>query len=333
MGATVTATIDGVVDTWINTYSGGSGAQRADNDPASPSSGLTDSSTTQAAAATDPAPSTGATDSMTSATSSASTESPAPDNNEPTGSGWGRNGYYNADSQCAEGIVFLNHAGGQGSGVFDYTFGSSLSYASADGATGASSNQTLQKTTLASSTEVLIMSDQQCSGGSCGFTRPGTVAYHGFDGRQKAFFFEFQMPNDGTAAQDIYDPANMPAIWMLNAQIPRTLQYGNAECSCWTSGCGELDIFEVLSPGDQRAKSTLHGNIAGGDSNYFQRPENSSIKLAVVMYNDNVHIKLLDDGQDFPSTMDSSVINQIVGSTSQQSEYVSLFNLAGAGSG
>ena len=36
------------------------------------------------------------------------------------GSGhYGRQAYYNADNQTADGLVFLNHNGGQGSGVFD----------------------------------------------------------------------------------------------------------------------------------------------------------------------------------------------------------------------
>ena len=36
------------------------------------------------------------------------------------GSGnWSRHAYYNADTQSADGLVFLNHNGGQGSGVFD----------------------------------------------------------------------------------------------------------------------------------------------------------------------------------------------------------------------
>jgi hypothetical protein len=110
--------------------------------------------------------------------------------------------------------VFLNHFGGTGSGVFDYSFGSSLSYASSDGCTGAASPQTLECTTLPSSAEVVIMTDRQCEDGSCGYYRPGTVAYEGFDGDQKAFFFEFQMPDSGETTTDIYDPVNMPAIWM-----------------------------------------------------------------------------------------------------------------------
>ncbi len=61
------------------------------------------------------------------------------------------------------------------------------------------------------------------------------VPEDGFGGADKVFFVEFSMPMD----EDSSFNADMPAIWMLNAQIPRTLQYGNANCSCWESGCGE----------------------------------------------------------------------------------------------
>ena len=308
----MTATIDGTVAHWINSYSG-----------VPPSGAAVWSEPTST-----PSPMAEPTGTYSSASSS---ESDTP--GITSSNGWGRQAYYNADDGTAEGLVFLNHFGGQGSGVFDYTFGNSLSYASSDGVCGSTTKQTLSKTTLPSSAEVVIMTNKECAADDCGFYRNGTVAYHGFDGAQKAFFFEFQMPNDGESTADPYNPVNMPAVWMLNAQIPRTLQYGNEACSCWSSGCGEFDMFEVLTPGASRAKSTLHGNIAGGDSNYFARPENAPIKVAMVLYNDNIHIKVLDSGTEFPSTMDGNTINEIVASTSTQSSHVSLFNLVGAGSG
>jgi hypothetical protein len=59
----------------------------------------------------------------------------------------------------------------------------------------------------------------------------------GFDGADKVFLIEYMMPMDpGTHGGFESD---MPAIWMLNAQIPRTTQYGPDTCNCWTSGCGE----------------------------------------------------------------------------------------------
>lgn len=245
--------------------------------------------------------------------------------------GWGRQAYYNAQDASAHGLVFLNHYGGNGSGVFDYTFGNSLSYATSDGTSGSASPQTLSDTILPSSAEVVLMTDQECQSGDCGYTRTGTVAYHGFEGAHKAFFFEFEMPNDGSTTADPYDPVNMPALWMLNAQIPRTLQYGNPNCSCWETGCGEFDIFEILTAGYNKAKSTLHGNVAGGSSDWFQRPEDGPIKIGVVLYNDNMHVKLLNNATEFPSTMNSGIISEIVDTTSTQNpeKLVSLYNLNG----
>ena len=303
----VTATINGVVQSWVNEYNG--------------------VATSSSAAS---APTYSGSSAPTYASSAPAVESSAP--SASSSGGWGRNAYYNSEEQSSDGLVFLNYYGGTGSGTFDYSFGNSLSYASCDGTNGASSPQVLEDTTLPSSAEVIIMTDTQCAGDSCGYYRPGTVAYEGFDGSQKAFFFEFQMPDSGEGTDDIYEPEDMPAIWMLNAQIPRTLQYGNEDCSCWP-GCGEFDMFEVLSPGDSRAKSTLHGNKAGGSSDYFSRPQSAPIKVGMVLFDDSIHVKVLDSNMDFPSTMDASIIDDIMNSTSSQSDSVSLFSLAGASSG
>lgn len=327
VGATVTATINGVVEHWLNSYTGQSST-------AAPAPAA--SSSSAAAAGGSPSSSEGSG----SGSSSESSSSPSSSSGSSSGGtissssgGWGRQAYYDSSAGQSEGLVFLNHYGGQGSGTFDNTFGNSLSYASSDGASGSSSPQTLKDTTLASDVEVVVMSNNQCQGSDCGYSRPNTVAYHGFDGAQKAFFFEFGMPSDGQTSGGQYSAVNMPAIWMLNAQIPRTLQYGQADCSCWTSGCGEFDIFEVLAPNDSRCKSTLHGNIAGGDSDYFDRPFSGTIKAALVLYNDNIHIKVLDNNTDFGSTMSTDTLNNICGSTLTQNNAVSLFNLVGAASG
>ena len=57
------------------------------------------------------------------------------------------------------------------------SFGTSLSYASSDGQTGAASAQTLSNAMIEDDVEVIIMSDNSCDDGSCGYTRPGGVAY------------------------------------------------------------------------------------------------------------------------------------------------------------
>lgn len=88
---------------------------------------------------------------------------------------------------------------------------------------------------------------------------------------------------------------------MLNAQIPRTLQYGDAECSCWQSGCGEFDIVEALHSGSTLLKSTLHANQQAGDSDYIDRPTSGTMKLAVVFTaaNSSIHLQVLPDNIEF----------------------------------
>ena len=110
--------------------------------------------------------------------------------------------------------------------------------------------------------------------------------------------------------------ADMPAIWIMNAQIALTSQYGeNQNCSCWSSGCGEFDIFEVLDSGDDRCKSTLHMAPAGGSSDYFKRPVNDTIKAAVVFYgrNQTAVIQLLDDIVTFGEALTPAFIEQFIG--------------------
>lgn len=132
------------------------------------------------------------------------------------------------------------------------------------------------------------------------------------------------MPLDGQTGFN----GDMPAIWLLNAQIPLTLQYGNAACSCWTSGCGEFDIMEVLDSGDSRCKSTLHGNVAGGDSAYIERPTSSSMKLAVTMANSQATIKVLDSSYDFSSGLTSSQVNALSSTSSLDGSAASVFALS-----
>ena len=124
--------------------------------------------------------------------------------------------------------------------------------------------------------------------------------------------------------------SNMPAVWLLNAQVPLTSQYGtNPECSCWMSGCGEFDLFEVLDAGDKRCKSALHMAPAGGSSDYFQRPAGGSIKAAVVFTggNSTVHIQILDDDVDFGGTLSDGDVEGFL-SMMGASKVSSMFKLA-----
>lgn len=136
-----------------------------------------------------------------------------------------RNGYYNSASQSLDGLTFIGNYGGEKSGVFDMNYGSSLAYLDSAGISGAESAMILADMIIPSATEFAIFTDKACTSATCGYVRNGTVAYQGFDGGDKIFLFEFSMPSDGTTGFE----ADMPAIWMLNAEIPRTLQYGKAE--------------------------------------------------------------------------------------------------------
>ncbi|RYP24941.1 hypothetical protein DL765_000169 [Monosporascus sp. GIB2] len=223
---------------------------------------------------------------------------------------------YNAASQIADGLVFLANKGDPAvSGTFDNVWGNSLSYVSADGSKCASSPTVLGDVQVGDGDEIAIYSDKECDE-SCGTVRPGSVAYKGWAGPNKVFLMEFSMPDTGTSGWNL----NMPAAWLLNAAIARTGQY--SACSCWkgdkdspiAGGCGEADIFEVLASGDKKAKSTFHFAHALGDSHYFDRPVDKSIKLAVVFHaaSSTTSIKILDDNYNFATSLNSKQIDELV---------------------
>ena len=112
---------------------------------------------------------------------------------------------------------------------------------------------------------------------------------------------------------------DMPAIWLENAQIPLTSQYGvNPDCSCWTSGCGEFDIFEVLDHGDMRCKSTLHMAPAGGSSDWFKRPTSETITAAVILAGreERAVIRVLDGAQSFEKSLGDAMVANWIKETS-----------------
>jgi hypothetical protein len=170
----------------------------------------------------------------------------------------------------------------------------------------------------------VILSNRTCVDGSCGYTRPGGLAYHGFGGDHKIFLISFTMPATGKTGFN----SDMPAIWLMNAQIPLTSQYGtNPACSCWTSGCGELDVFEVLDSGNHRCKSTLHMLPAGGSSDYFQRPVGQTVKAAIVFTgaNETVTIQILDENVSFGKVLKDACVHQFMSGV--EGKMKSLFRL------
>ncbi|KAL9008758.1 MAG: hypothetical protein Q9173_006150, partial [Seirophora scorigena] len=300
VGDVVTATIDGQVVHWINQYAGPqTSLSTATALPAAGMSSICPYCSVQTTLTTlmETSRQTSATSAIPAASSPINPLPPIGGTSGSDGS-WSRQAYYNADTGISDGFAFLNHFGGSqgkpGTADGGPAFGASLSYASSDGKSAAASPQMLHNQLIEDDVEVIVMSDKACSGGSCGYTRPDGVAHHGFAGDHKLFMMEFSMPTTGKTGFN----ADMPGIWLLNAQIPLTSQYGtNPSCSCWTSGCGEFDLFEVLDSGNARCKSTLHMAPAGGSSDYFRRPENGTIKAAVLFLgkNESARIQVLDD--------------------------------------
>ncbi|TGO30690.1 hypothetical protein BPAE_0004g01490 [Botrytis paeoniae] len=344
---TVTATINGEIQTWINNWFGSStttmASQTSTTVPQSVSQGAATSEEAQETS-TSIIPSTSTALSQSQVSASQPQVSTNPSASEPQAStttsalesqvsasttssataiasgSYSRIGYYNSAEQTLDNLVFLGNYGGQGSGVFDEAYGASLSFVNSSGTGGASSPQVLADATLPSNEEIVVMLDEECNN-NCGYVRPGSVAYHGFNGANKVFLLEFSMPIDGRTGFN----GDMPSVWILNAQIPRTIQYGNPSCSCWESGCGEFDIAEALNSGSTFLKSTLHTNRPGGDSDYFVRPTSSTMKLAVVFSSatSTIHIQVLPTSYDFPTSLTTNEIQSICGTSTgiQLSEF------------
>jgi hypothetical protein len=225
-----------------------------------------------------------------------------------SGSSWQRSSYYNAGSGTLQNAVFMNNMGGvNGSGTWSPCFGNSLAYASSSGSWSALNPEVLADVTLPSNTEVIIFSGETCTQATCGYVAPGVPAYRGFAGANKVFLFEFSMPFDGDRGFN----GDMPAIWALNGQIPRSQQYGG--CSCWQTGCGELDLWETLSAGSDKMIATFHSKLGQGGStpNWFKRPSSGTIKTAAIFLGGSKTIKLiqLPDSTSFDGQLPQALID------------------------
>ncbi|KPI45163.1 Protein TOS1 [Cyphellophora attinorum] len=323
VGDWVTVTMDGKVVSWINQYSGPavaaatSAPSATETQPNSPPSAGDEHRGADPDSFHKPEPSDDKPEAQAQPSIVTSTISldPPPSPAEPSpaeepeansdGGTWLRQSYYNSDSpDTTENIAFLgNHGDPSCSGTFGYKFGLSQSYLASDGQQCSPNAQPLSDVLLPDNTEISLFTNAPCTTDDpCPYSRPGNIAHHGFGGASKLFLFELSMPLSGQRGGLNSD---MPAAWILNAEIPRTLQYGNAECSCWESGCGEFDIMEVLDPGNAKMKSTWHGQGAVGDSDWFERPTGDSRKAAVVMdgQQGSVSVLWLDDRVDFGGSM------------------------------
>ncbi|RMJ17108.1 hypothetical protein CDV36_003190 [Fusarium kuroshium] len=302
----ITATIDGQVVSWENNYFGPATQAAPAPAAAAPTQVAQEPAAPKAEAEEEvaPAKTSAKTSIKAPATSGGSQSKPKKTKTTAaTGGAWARTSYYNAEQQAADNIVFLGNYGGDGSGVFDEVWGNSLSYLNADGSGGSSSPKVLKDVYIPSNKEFSIWTAEKCDE-SCGYSRAQDVAYKGFSGGSKIFLFNFNMPMDGDRGFN----GDMPALWALNGRIPRTGQYSS--CSCWTTGCGEADIYEVLASGDTKCKSTFHLAKGAGSSDYFDRPVDSFIRVATIFdeRSSSVAIKRVPDDFDFSESLSEDVV-------------------------
>lgn len=247
-----------------------------------------------------------------------------------TSADWNRVAYYDASSQTADNVTFLTNAG-----TDSPVLGKALTFATSNG-TGASSSASVlaENTLLSSDDEFSIFSNITCpksgTGKSCGVYRSGITAYHGFSGVTKMFLFEFEMPTETQSNSSSFSYYDMPAIWLLNEHIPRTSQYPtDANCSCWASGCGEFDIFEVMN-GTERNHlySTFHTFQGIEDlgtgiqaSGYISRDTSSTMKGGVVFDSQGNTVVFVSNSTTFNETITPETLNGLVENFSSDESY------------
>ncbi|CCD22244.1 Toh1p NDAI_0A00860 [Naumovozyma dairenensis CBS 421] len=245
-------------------------------------------------------------------------------------SDWSRNAYYDANAQTGENVTFLTKAGSDSP-----CLGKALSYAGDDGVSSAASSTLLKYSTLITSDqEYAIFSNVSCpkSGANkdCGVYREGIPAYYGFGGTTKMFLFEFQMPTETQSNSSTFEYYDMPAIWLLNDHIPRTSQYPtNANCSCWSSGCGEFDIFEIMN-GTERNNlySTFHtfqgiedlgtGIQANG---YIPRDTANTMKGGVIFDSNGNTVTFISNSTSFDANLTVADVNSLLSNFTSNETY------------
>lgn len=251
-------------------------------------------------------------------------------NNNRSSSSWTREAYYDAAEQTSENITFLTKAG-----TSSPCLGKALSYASTNGTGYASASTILEEDNyITSDLEYAIFSNVSCpnsgTGKGCGVYRSGIPAYYGFGGVTKMFLFEFEMPTESQSNSSSFEYYDLPAIWLLNDQIPRTSQYpSNTNCSCWSSGCGEFDIFEVMNATERNhLYSTFHtfqgiedlgtGIQSGG---YIPRDTSGTMKGGVIFDSSGNTVTFVSNSTTFDSTITYDDISEWLSAISNDEKY------------
>ncbi|OEJ86552.1 Cell wall protein [Hanseniaspora osmophila] len=240
-------------------------------------------------------------------------------------SSWTRQAYYEDSTQSASNVTFLTKQGSDSK-----CLGKALSFADTTGVGKASEAAIPANNTLiGSDEEFVIFSNISCPESDpynrCGVYRKKIPAYEGFYGTTKMFLFEFEAPTETQANSSSFSNYDMPAIWLLNSQIPRQSQYPtNSNCSCWASGCGEFDIFEVTnSTHVNEFYSTFH-TFQGTDSlsyglsaaEYVARKTNSTMTGGVVFDSEGNTVVFMSDSLSFDETISADAVQKAVSALS-----------------
>ncbi|RLN10152.1 hypothetical protein BBI17_008746 [Phytophthora kernoviae] len=232
-----------------------------------------------------------------------------------SGSDWTKVSTYDSDAGTQDNMVFMNNMN------IDYTGADSSpqGYSTSDG-TSTATESTIFGGTLADASDVSVTGGGPCVSTGCEVNimtatncadEDGCIGYyddmgfHGWDGGMKMFVTKVMMPTGSTA--------NLPAIWMLNAQVVRASQYG---CNCRgegsEGGCGELDVAEVIETNTAQDKVSTHyyfydGSVSPGGDNYASRPTDSAVTYVTIIDNSGTGmIKIIElGGDDFDFSVDS----------------------------
>lgn len=118
VGDWVTATINGKVVSWQNTYTGATSAAVV-----AAAAATTTGRTTSTSTRTTTVASRTSTSTVTATSAAASSAAPSSAAPAPASGAWTRSAYYSAEDGTADGLTFLNNMGGQGSGTWRSVLG------------------------------------------------------------------------------------------------------------------------------------------------------------------------------------------------------------------
>ncbi|RLO02810.1 hypothetical protein DYB28_005774 [Aphanomyces astaci] len=214
-----------------------------------------------------------------------------------TGAKWVRSSKYSAGTGYSNNIAFMNNANPD-----KYNGGAPQGYATADGIgfsrdpvqfggwlrDASNPSDQFGGPGITTGAEVNIMQASKCTADSCLGYFPANYGLHGWGG-SKIFVTKVRFGAGG-----------IPAIWLLNAQVLRSNQYG---CNCRgradPGGCGELDVAEAIYAGSTTIATHnyyLNANPSPGHDTWTTRPTNAPATFVTILDETTGSLKILKFG-------------------------------------